>query len=120
MGGCYEPADGEPQVAWWLYTSAAHERQADPQTRLGFHWKFKNGVFEKDEGRSIARGDYQRPGIGYEESFSPRMRLESLRTILALAAIRDSTSFNLALTQPTSTARSRRKAIWSSQKAVEH
>ena len=50
------------------------------------HQTFKNGLFEKNKGRLVARGDHQRPGI---ESFSPVVRLESLRTILALAAIRD-------------------------------
>jgi len=54
-----------------------------------FHRKFKNGVFEKNKGRLVARSNHQRPGIDYGESFLPIMRLESLRTILALAAIRD-------------------------------
>jgi len=59
--------------------------------RLGWvlHRKFKNVVFEKNKGRLVARGNHQRPGIDYGESFSPVMRLESLRTTLALAAIRD-------------------------------
>ena len=54
-----------------------------------FHRKFKNGVFEKNEGQLVARGNQQCLGIDYGESFSPVMRLESLRTVLALAAIRD-------------------------------
>ena len=53
------------------------------------HRKFKNSLFERNEGRPVARGNHQRPGIDYGESFSPVMRLESLRTILALAAIHD-------------------------------
>ena len=53
--------------------------------RLGF----KNGVFEKNKARLVARGNHQRPGIDYNESFSPVMRLESLRTIISLAATRD-------------------------------
>ena len=53
------------------------------------HQKFQNGVFEKNKGRLVARGNHQRPGIDYGESFSPVMRLESLRTLLALAATRD-------------------------------
>jgi hypothetical protein len=67
-------------------------RASDMRTlRLGWvlHRKFKNGIFEKNKGRLVARGNRQRPGIDYGESFSPVMRLESLRTILALAAIRD-------------------------------
>jgi hypothetical protein len=53
--------------------------------RLGWvlHRKFK---FEKNKGRIVARGNYQRPG---SELFLPVMRLESPRTILALAATRD-------------------------------
>jgi len=46
-------------------------------------------VYEKNKGRLITRRNHQRPGIDYGESFSPVLRLESLRTILALAAIRD-------------------------------
>jgi len=59
--------------------------------RMGWvlHRKFKNGVFEKNKGRLVARGNHQRPGIDYGESFLPVMCLESLRTILALAAIHD-------------------------------
>ena len=49
----------------------------------------RTAFFEKNKGRLVARGNHQRPGIDYGESFSPIMRLESLRTILALAAIRD-------------------------------
>ena len=59
--------------------------------RLGWvlHRKFKNGVFDKIKGRLVTRGNHQRPGVDYGESFSPVMRLESLRTLLALAATRD-------------------------------
>jgi hypothetical protein len=59
--------------------------------RLGWvlHRKFRNGVFDKNKARLVARGNHQRAGIDYGESFSPVMRLESLRTLLALAALRD-------------------------------
>jgi len=53
-----------------------------------FHRMFKNAVFRKNKGQLVARGNHQRPGIDYEESISPVMRLNSLRTIFALAAIR--------------------------------
>ena len=43
----------------------------------------KNGSFDKKKARLVARGDHQRPGIEYGESFSPAMRPESLRTLLA-------------------------------------
>ena len=58
--------------------------------RLGWvlHRKFKNGVFEKNKGRLVARGNHQRPVIDYGESFFARYALRIPRTILALAAIR--------------------------------
>jgi len=40
-------------------------------------------------GRVVVRDNHQRPGIDYRESISPVMCLGSLRTILALAAIRN-------------------------------
>ena len=63
-----------------------------PRTfKLGWvlYLKFKIGLFERNKGRLVAQSNHQRPGIDYGESFSPVMCLESLRTILALAAIRD-------------------------------
>ena len=43
--------------------------------RLGWvlHCKFKNGVFEKNKARLVARGNPQRPGVDYNESFLPVM-----------------------------------------------
>ena len=52
------------------------------------HRKFKNGLFERNKGRLVARGN-QHPSIDQRESFPPVMHLESLRAVLALAAIRD-------------------------------
>ena len=63
-----------------------------PRTfKLGWvlQWKSRIGLFERNKGRLVARSNHQRPGINYGGSFSPVMRLKSLRTILALAAIRD-------------------------------
>lgn len=67
-------------------------RTSDMRTlRLGWvlHRKFKDGTFDKNKARIVARGNHQRPGIDYGKSFSPVMRLESLRVLLALAASRD-------------------------------
>ena len=49
----------------------------------------KNGLFDRNKGRLVGQGSHQCPSIDYGESFSPVMGLESLHTILALAAIRD-------------------------------
>ena len=59
--------------------------------RLGWvlHRKFKNSVFDKNKARLVARGNLQRPGVDYNKSFSLVMCLESLCTMLAIAAIRD-------------------------------
>lgn len=51
-------------------------------------------MFEKNKARLVARRNRQHPGVDYGESFppmsfSPIMRLESLHTFLALAAICD-------------------------------
>ena len=53
------------------------------------HWKFKNGTFDKNKARLVARGNHQRLGIDYNESFAWVIRLESLRTLLALVASND-------------------------------
>ena len=53
------------------------------------HWKFKNGTFDKNKVCLVTQGNHQRPGIDYDESFAQVIRLESLRTLLALAASND-------------------------------
>jgi hypothetical protein len=59
--------------------------------RLGWvlHHKFKNSIFNKNKAWLVARGNHQHPGIDYNKSFLPVMCLESLHTLLALAAICD-------------------------------
>jgi len=47
-----------------------------------------DGVFEINKASLVAQGNQQRPGIDYDELFSPVMRLESLHILLAMAAIR--------------------------------
>ena len=64
-------------------------RASDMRTlRLGWvlHRNFKDGSFDKNKARLVARRIQQRPGSDYGESFSPVMRLESLRILLALVA----------------------------------
>ena len=89
MVGGYGSRNGEPQVTRRLSTRSA--RVGMRTIRLGWvlHRKFKDGPFDKNKARLVAHGNRQRPGIDYDESFVPVMRLESLRTLLALAASRD-------------------------------
>ena len=54
-------------------------------------WVFKckvgeNGLFERYKARLVAQGYSQRPGIDYEETFSPVVCFESVHSVIALAA----------------------------------
>ena len=53
-------------------------------------WVFKcklkeNGLVERYKARLVAQGYSQRQGLDYEETFSPVVRFESVRTVIALA-----------------------------------
>jgi len=63
-------------------------------TLLSAKWVFKHkrdsaGNIETFKARLVARGFEQRQGINYGETFAPVARIESIRTILAIAAARD-------------------------------
>jgi len=58
---------------------------------IGSRWVFKrkfksNGELDKYEARLVARGFSQKAGIDYQETFSPVVRLETVRILIALAA----------------------------------
>ena len=57
---------------------------------VGSKWVFKtkrsaNGTVERHKARLVAQGYSQRYGQDYDETFSPVVRFESLRTVIALA-----------------------------------
>ncbi|UYV70659.1 hypothetical protein LAZ67_8000192, partial [Cordylochernes scorpioides] len=45
-----------------------------------------DGSIDKRKARFVAMGHNQKPGIDYEESFAPVMKLDSLRTLIAIAS----------------------------------
>lgn len=56
-------------------------------------WTYKakrdaNGIVQRCRARLVARGFTQKHGIDYQETFSPVVRFDSLRAILAIAAQR--------------------------------
>ena len=58
---------------------------------IGSKWIFKRkrdaeGNVERYKARLVAQGFTQKDGIDYDETFSPVVRFESIRTIIALAA----------------------------------
>ena len=61
---------------------------------LSNKWVFRvkynaNGTIEKYKSRLVVKGYLQREGIDYDEIFSPVIRLEALRLMLAIATIQD-------------------------------
>ena len=70
----------------WALAELPHGHHA-----IGLKWVYKvkrdeNGAIVKYKARLVAKGYVQRPGIDYEEAFTPVARLESVRLLLAIAA----------------------------------
>ncbi|KAI5337554.1 hypothetical protein L3X38_016825 [Prunus dulcis] len=58
---------------------------------IGVKWVYKtklnlDGTVQKNKARLMAKGHSQKPGIDYNETFAPVARLDTIRTLIALAA----------------------------------
>ncbi|KAI5317552.1 hypothetical protein L3X38_037259 [Prunus dulcis] len=66
------------------------ERPADKPV-IGVKWVFKtmlnlDGIVQKHKAGLVAKGYAQKPRIDYNETFAPVARLDTIRTLIALAA----------------------------------
>jgi hypothetical protein len=71
---------------WKIVRRPANER------RVGNKWVFTvkytpTGLVDRFKARLVAQGFSQRWGVDYEETFSPTMRADSMRVLLAIATI---------------------------------
>jgi len=73
----------------WELVSLPHGRKTITN-KCVFRTKVKSdGSLDRYKARLVARGFSQRSGIDYSDTFAPVVRYESVRTVLALAAVKD-------------------------------
>ena len=70
------------------------ERVPDGRTPIGCRWVFKlkrkpDGTVDRYKGRLVGKGFSQRPGLDFDQTFSPTAKWAALRAILALVALED-------------------------------
>ena len=56
-------------------------------SRWVFDYKFNNGYLEKYKARGVAQGYTQKEGIDYTETFSPVVKIQSVRVLIAIALL---------------------------------
>ncbi|KAI5314280.1 hypothetical protein L3X38_043456 [Prunus dulcis] len=67
---------------------------------IGVKWVYKvklnlDGTVQKNKARLVAKGYSQKPGIDYNETFAPAARLDTIRTLIALAAQKEWSLYQL-------------------------
>ena len=84
-GGIHHSQLPDPQSRREALEAPDADGWKETMDRWVLHWKFMDGVFEINKASLVAWGNQQRPGIDYDDPFSPVMRVESLRVLHAMS-----------------------------------
>jgi len=65
--------------------------QLEDKEVIGLKWVYKtkykeDGSIEKHKAQLVAKGYSQQPGVDFNEAFAPIAHMETIRTVLAIAA----------------------------------